>query len=72
MNTDNYTDETELVKLEEQENTDNHTSIIIFNQKLYEKIIAKELSLKDPRNFMKLLDEFLTRKVIRHFKLYTT
>ena len=44
----------------------------MFNQKLYKKIIAKELSLKDPRNFMKRLDDFLTRKIIRHFKLYTT
>ena len=72
MNTDNPSEETELVKLEEQENTDNYTSIITFNQRLYEKIITKELSLKDPRNFMKRLDDFLTRKVIRHFKLYTT
>jgi len=72
MNTDNHSEETELVKVEEQENTDNYASIITFNQKLYERIIAKELSLKDPRNFMKRLDDFLTRKVIRHFKLYTT
>jgi len=72
MNTDSHTEETELVKVEEQENTDNYTHIITFNQKLYEKIVAEELSLKDPRNFMKRLDDFLTRKVIRHFKLYTT
>ena len=32
----------------------------------------KKLSLKDPRNFMKRLHDFLTRKVIRHFKLDTT
>ena len=66
------TEESKLAKLEEQENTDNYTSIITFNQKLYEKIIAKELALKDPQNFMKRLDDFLTRKVIRHFKLYPT
>jgi len=36
------------------------------------KIIAKELSLKDPWNFMKKLDDFLNWKVIRHFKFYTT
>jgi len=72
MNADGYTKETELVKLEEQENTDDYTSIITFNQKLYEKIIAKELSLKDPQNFMKRLDDFLTRKLVTHFKLYTT
>ena len=47
MNTDNPSEETEVVKLEEQENTDNYTSIITFNQRLYEKIITKELSLKD-------------------------
>ena len=46
MNIDGYTEETELVKLEEQDNIDNYTSIITFNQKLYEKIIAKQLSLK--------------------------
>ena len=28
--------------------------------------------LKDPRNFMKKLDSFLTRKLIRYYKLYTT
>jgi len=66
------TEQIELVKLEEQENTENYTSIITFNQRLYDKIRAKELSLRDPRNCMKRLDDFLTRKVIRHFKLYTT
>ena len=60
--------ETELVKLEEQTNTDNYTSIVTFNQRLYEKIIGKELSLKDPRNFIRRLDDLLTRNVIRHFK----
>jgi len=44
----------------------------MFNQRLYEKIIAKELSLKYHRNFTKRLDDFLTRKIIRYFKLYTT
>jgi len=53
-------EETELVKLKKQENTDNYTSIFMFNQWLYEKIIAKELSLEDSRNFMRRLDEFLT------------
>ena len=67
MNIDSYTEETELVKLEEQENIDKYISIITFNQKLYGKIIAKELSLKDPRNFMKWLDDFLTRKVNKTF-----
>jgi len=37
MNPDNSTEETELVKLEEQENTENYTSIITFNQRLYKK-----------------------------------
>jgi len=34
------------------------------------KIIAKELSLKDSRNFRRRLDDFLTRNIIRHFELY--
>jgi len=42
------TEETEIVKLEEQENIENYSSIIMFNRRLYEKIISKELSLKDP------------------------
>ena len=54
------TEETKLVKLEEQENTDNYNSIITFNQQLYQKIIAKELSLNDLKNFMRRLDDFLT------------
>ena len=53
-------EQTEEIKPEEQENTENHTSIITFNQRLDEKIISKELSLKDPRNFMRKLDELLT------------
>jgi len=35
------TKEIELVKLEEQENAKNYTSVITFNQRLYEKIISK-------------------------------
>ena len=51
---------------------ENYTRIIIFNQKLYEKIIPTDLSLKDPQNFMKKLDDLLTQKLIWYFKLYTT
>jgi len=35
------------------------------------KIIAKKLSLKDPRNFMKTRDDFVTRKLTQYFKLCT-
>jgi len=35
------------------------------------EIISKEFSLKDRRNFMRKLDDFLTQKIIRHFKHYT-
>ena len=65
-------EDTEVVKPQEQENNEKYTNIITFNRRLCEKIITKELSLKDPRNFMKRLDDFLTRNVIRYFKLYTT
>ena len=47
------TEETTIIQQQEQETIGNYTGIITFNQKLYEKIIATELSLKDPRNFMK-------------------
>ena len=66
------TEETEIIQQQEQETNENYIGIITFNQKLYEKIIATELSLKDPRNFMKKLDDLLTRKLVRYFKLYTT
>ena len=66
------TEETEIIQQQEKENHENYTGIITFNQKFYEKIIATELSLKDSRNFMKKLDDLLTRKLIRYFKLYTT
>jgi len=66
------TEETEIIQQQEKENHENYTGIITFNQKLYEKIIATDLSLKDPRNFMKKLDDLLTRESIRYFKLYTT
>ena len=66
------TEETEIIQQQEQENHENYTGIIAFNQKLYEKIIAIDLSLKDLRNFMKKLDDLLARKSIRYFKLYTT
>jgi len=61
------TEETELVKLEEQENTNNYASIITFNQRLYEKIVAEESPLKDRRNFMRRLDDFLTQKYNKTF-----
>ena len=54
------TEDTENMQQLEKENNENYTGIIIFNQKLYEKIIAADLSLKDPENFMKKLDDFLT------------
>ena len=57
---------------QDQENNENYTWVITFDQKLYSKIIGTYLSLKDPRNFMKKLVDFLIRKSIRHFKLYTT
>lgn len=66
------TEEIEIMQQQEQENNENCTGIITFNQKLFEKIMATDLSLKDPRTFMKKLDEFLTRKSVRYFKLYTT
>lgn len=66
------TEEIEIMQQQEQENNENYTGIITFNQKLFEKIMATDLSLKDPRTFMKKLDEFLTRKSVRYFKLYTT
>lgn len=65
------TEEIEIMQQQEQENNENYTGIITFNQKLFEKIMATDLSLKDPRTFMKKLDEFLTRKSVRYFKLYT-
>ena len=54
------TKETKIMQQQEQENNENYTGIITFNQKLYEKIIATDLSLRDPRNSMKKLDDFLT------------
>ena len=66
------TEESETILQQEQETNENYMGIITFNQKLYSKTIATDLSLKDPRNFMKKLDDFLTRKLIRYFKLYTT
>ena len=60
----NTKEEIETVKLEEQETTGKHIGIITFNQWLYEKKTSKELSLRDPKNFMKTLDDFLIRKAI--------
>ena len=51
------TEDTKIIQQQEQENNENYTGIITFNQKLYEKIITTDLSLKDPRNFMKKLDD---------------
>ena len=66
------TEEIGVIQQQEQENNENHTGVITFYQKLYVKIVAADLSLKDPRNFMRKLDDFLIRKLIRYFKLYTT
>ena len=41
------TEETDIIQQQEQESQENYTGIITFNQKLYEKIIATDLSLKD-------------------------
>ena len=65
-------EETDTIQQQEQTNNENYTGIITFNQRIYEIIIAKGLSLKDPRNFMKKIDDFLIRKLIRYFKLYRT
>ena len=64
--------ETYIIQHQEQENNKNYALVITFNQKLYAKIVAIDLSLEDPTNFMKKLDDLFTRKLIRHFKLYTT
>ena len=66
------TKETNTIQQQEQENNENYTGIITFNQKLYSKIVAIDLSLKDPRNFEKKLDDLFTRELNRYFKLYTT
>ena len=58
------TEETNTIQQQEQQNNENYARIITFNQKLYSKIIAIDLSLKDPRSFMKKMDDFLTRKLI--------
>jgi len=58
------TEETDIIHQQEQENNKNYTGAITFNQKLYAKIVATDLCLKDPRNFMRNLDDFLTRKLI--------
>ena len=47
------TEETDTIQQQEQENNKNYAGIITFNQKLYSKITAIDLSLKDPRNFVK-------------------
>jgi len=66
------TKEIEIIQQQEQENNDNSTGIITFNQRLYDKIIINKLSLKDLRSFMKKTDDFFKRKSVAYFKLYTT
>ena len=65
------TKETDTIQPQEQENNENYIGIITFNQKIYAKTVATDLSLKDLRNFMKKLDDLFTWKLIRYFKLYT-
>ena len=64
--------EIKIIQQQEQESNENYTRVVTFNQWLYEKIIAEDLSLKDPAKFMKKVDDFLTKKLIRYFKLYIT
>jgi len=66
------TEEIDTIQQQERENNENYTEVITFIQKLYSKIMATNLSLRDLRSFIKKMDDLLTRKLIRYFKLYTT